>query len=104
MGKIASVLIAFGFVAASFGGVAHLAAEQATSVAQRTVLVGGLPTSTINSVRDVAAVAARRTASPLPQVVGTISGRVRDSRSGQALAAVQVFIADLDMGVLSQQN
>jgi TonB-linked SusC/RagA family outer membrane protein len=35
---------------------------------------------------------------------GSIAGRVVDSQTGQAVPAAQVFIADLDLGVLSQQN
>ena len=42
---------------------------------------------------------------PLPdQAVGIITGRVTDARTGQPLSAVQVYIAALDVGVLSQQN
>ena len=42
---------------------------------------------------------------PLPdQAVGIITGRVTDARTGQPLTAVQVYIAALDVGVLSQQN
>jgi hypothetical protein len=35
---------------------------------------------------------------------GTIAGRVLDAASGQPIPAAQVFISDLDIGVLSQQN
>jgi TonB-linked SusC/RagA family outer membrane protein len=35
---------------------------------------------------------------------GTIAGRVLDAASGQPIPAAQVFIQDLDLGVLSQQN
>jgi TonB-linked SusC/RagA family outer membrane protein len=35
---------------------------------------------------------------------GSIAGRVIDAQSGQTIPAAQVFIADLDLGVLSQQN
>jgi TonB-linked SusC/RagA family outer membrane protein len=35
---------------------------------------------------------------------GTIAGRVFDAQSGQTIPAAQVFIADLDIGVLTQQN
>ena len=38
------------------------------------------------------------------QQTGTIAGRVTDAQSGQTIAAAQVFISDLDMGVLTQQN
>jgi TonB-linked SusC/RagA family outer membrane protein len=38
------------------------------------------------------------------QVVGTVAGQVRDSRTGEPMSAVQVFIAQLDLGVLTQQN
>lgn len=35
---------------------------------------------------------------------GTITGRVIDAGNGEAVAAAQVFIADLDLGVLTQAN
>ena len=35
---------------------------------------------------------------------GTVTGRVLDSRSGQPVAAAQVFISALDVGGLTQQN
>ncbi len=35
---------------------------------------------------------------------GTISGRVTDAGSGSPVPSAQVFVADLDLGVLSQQN
>ena len=35
---------------------------------------------------------------------GSVAGRVVDAGSGQPIPAAQVFIADLDIGVLSQQN
>jgi hypothetical protein len=35
---------------------------------------------------------------------GSIAGRVIDAQSGQTIPAAQVFIADLDIGVLTQQN
>jgi TonB-linked SusC/RagA family outer membrane protein len=35
---------------------------------------------------------------------GTLAGRVTDAQSGQTIPAAQVFIADLDIGVLTQQN
>jgi len=35
---------------------------------------------------------------------GSIAGRVFDAASGQPIPAAQVFISDLDIGVLSQQN
>ena len=38
------------------------------------------------------------------QQTGTITGLVTQARSGLPLSAAQVFIADLDIGVLSQQN
>jgi TonB-linked SusC/RagA family outer membrane protein len=47
---------------------------------------------------------------PLPragagdQLVGVISGRVTDARTGQAISAAQVHIAALDIGVLTQLN
>ena len=41
---------------------------------------------------------------PLDAQAGTISGQVVSAQGGQALAATQVFIADLNLGGLSQQN
>ena len=38
------------------------------------------------------------------QQTGTITGQVTSSQGGQAIPAAQVFIADLDLGVLSQAN
>jgi TonB-linked SusC/RagA family outer membrane protein len=35
---------------------------------------------------------------------GSIAGRVLDAANGQPIPAAQVFISDLDLGVLSQQN
>jgi TonB-dependent SusC/RagA subfamily outer membrane receptor len=35
---------------------------------------------------------------------GTITGRVLDAESGRPVPAAQVFIADMDVGVLTQQN
>jgi TonB-linked SusC/RagA family outer membrane protein len=35
---------------------------------------------------------------------GSVAGRVLDAQSGQVVPAAQVFIADLDIGVLTQQN
>jgi TonB-dependent SusC/RagA subfamily outer membrane receptor len=35
---------------------------------------------------------------------GSIVGRVTDEQTGQLIAAAQVFIADLDLGTLTQQN
>ncbi|HUF76637.1 MAG TPA: TonB-dependent receptor [Longimicrobiales bacterium] len=35
---------------------------------------------------------------------GSIAGRVVDAQSGQTVPAAQVFISDLDLGVLTQQN
>ncbi|HSH74669.1 MAG TPA: TonB-dependent receptor [Longimicrobiales bacterium] len=35
---------------------------------------------------------------------GSIAGRVIDAQSGQTIPAAQVFISDLDIGVLTQQN
>lgn len=43
-------------------------------------------------------------AQPLDAQSGSISGLVASVRGGQGLAATQVFIADLDLGGLSQQN
>jgi TonB-linked SusC/RagA family outer membrane protein len=38
------------------------------------------------------------------QQTGTIAGRVIDGQTGQTIPAAQVFIPDLDIGVLTQQN
>ena len=38
------------------------------------------------------------------QQTGTVAGRVTDAQTGQTVAAAQVFIAELDLGVLTQQN
>jgi TonB-linked SusC/RagA family outer membrane protein len=38
------------------------------------------------------------------QQTGTIAGRVTDAQTGQPIPAAQVFISDLNIGVLSQQN
>ena len=38
------------------------------------------------------------------QATGAIAGRVQDARTGQPVGLVQVFIADLDVGVLTQQD
>jgi len=35
---------------------------------------------------------------------GSLAGRVTDTQNGQPISAAQVFIADLDIGVLTQQN
>jgi TonB-dependent SusC/RagA subfamily outer membrane receptor len=43
-------------------------------------------------------------ATGLAAQTGSIAGRVQDAQSGQPLPAAQVFIGDLDIGVLSQQN
>lgn len=43
---------------------------------------------------------------PLPpvQVVGTITGRVTNARTGRPIAAAQIFIRALDIGVLSRED
>jgi TonB-linked SusC/RagA family outer membrane protein len=38
------------------------------------------------------------------QQAGNIAGRVTDSRSGQPVAAAQIFISGLDIGVITQQD
>ena len=38
------------------------------------------------------------------QQTGTMTGLITDSRTGAPIPAVQVFISDLDLGTLSQQN
>jgi TonB-dependent SusC/RagA subfamily outer membrane receptor len=43
-------------------------------------------------------------ASGLAAQTGSIAGRVVDAQSGQTLPAAQVFLGDLDIGVLTQQN
>jgi TonB-dependent SusC/RagA subfamily outer membrane receptor len=43
-------------------------------------------------------------ASGLVAQTGSIAGRVIDAQSGQTLSAAQVYIAGLDIGVLTQQN
>jgi TonB-linked SusC/RagA family outer membrane protein len=43
-------------------------------------------------------------APPVAAQTGSVTGRVMDAQSGQAIPAAQVFIQDLDIGVLSQQN
>jgi len=43
-------------------------------------------------------------ASQLAAQTGTIVGRVTDATTGGPIAAAQVFIAELDLGVLTQQN
>ena len=43
-------------------------------------------------------------AEPVDAQTGTITGQVTSAQGGQPIAAAQVFIADLDLGVLSQAN
>jgi TonB-linked SusC/RagA family outer membrane protein len=43
-------------------------------------------------------------ASGLAAQTGSIAGRVIDAQNGQTIPAAQVFISDLDIGVLTQQN
>ncbi|MGD8873252.1 MAG: carboxypeptidase-like regulatory domain-containing protein, partial [Gemmatimonadota bacterium] len=43
-------------------------------------------------------------AAPALPLVGVITGRVTDARSGQPVASAQVYIQDLEMGALTQQN
>ncbi len=43
-------------------------------------------------------------AAPLAAQTGTITGQVSDSQTGQPVAAAQVFINTLSLGVLTQQN
>ena len=38
------------------------------------------------------------------QQTGSVTGRIQDARTGQPVGLVQVFIADLDLGVLTQQD
>jgi TonB-linked SusC/RagA family outer membrane protein len=56
------------------------------------------------SVLGVAFAALLVAAPQLAAQTGTISGRVTDAGSGNPVPSAQVFIADLDLGVLSQQN
>lgn len=55
------------------------------------------------SVPVVTATATRRTA-PVQQAVGVITGRVTDAAQGRPVPTAQVFIVDLDLGVLTQSN
>ena len=56
-------------------------------------------------VRTSAALAAAlAVVAPGLDAQGTIAGRVVDAQSGQTVPAAQVFIAALDIGVLTQQN
>jgi len=43
-------------------------------------------------------------ADPVQAQTGTVAGQVTSAQGGQPLAAAQVFIADLDIGVLTQAN
>lgn len=58
------------------------------------------------TTRALGAVAAALllTAPGLVAQAGSITGRVTDAQSGQPISSAQVFIADLDLGVLTQQN
>ncbi|MGD8872583.1 MAG: carboxypeptidase regulatory-like domain-containing protein, partial [Gemmatimonadota bacterium] len=38
------------------------------------------------------------------QQTGTVTGRVTDSQGGAPIASVQIFIEDLNLGALTQQN
>src|SRR5690606_35051460 len=44
------------------------------------------------------------TAAGLAAQAGTVTGRVTNAETGQPIASAQVFIPDLDQGVLTQQN
>ena len=56
------------------------------------------------AVLGVALAALLVTAPQLAAQTGTITGRVTDSGSGNPVPSAQVFIVELDLGVLSQQN
>jgi TonB-linked SusC/RagA family outer membrane protein len=43
-------------------------------------------------------------AAPALPLVGVITGRVTDARNGQPVSSAQVYIQDLEMGALTQQN
>jgi TonB-dependent starch-binding outer membrane protein SusC len=60
--------------------------------------------SRLTRVLCVSAAAAVLTAPGLSAQTGSIAGRVTDAQTGQTVPAAQVFIADLDIGVLTQQN
>ncbi|MCH2459437.1 MAG: carboxypeptidase-like regulatory domain-containing protein, partial [Gemmatimonadetes bacterium] len=55
-------------------------------------------------VLGVLAAATLISAPSLVAQTGSVTGRVTDGQTGQSIAAAQVFIANLDIGVLSQQN
>jgi TonB-linked SusC/RagA family outer membrane protein len=66
-----------------------------------TSLLTGAPTPpTPLLARRLTGIASRRTL----QAVAVIAGVVRDQGSGDPISAAQVFIADLDIGVLSQAD
>jgi TonB-dependent SusC/RagA subfamily outer membrane receptor len=60
-------------------------------------LAAALPSSTLGAFDF-------RTLEPLQQVTGVIRGVVRNQENGEPLAAAQVFIAELDQGVLTQSS
>ncbi|MQA90914.1 MAG: SusC/RagA family TonB-linked outer membrane protein [Gemmatimonas sp.] len=60
--------------------------------------------SSIRNPQTLAAVALLCVATPLAAQNATITGQVTDATTGQPVAAAQVFIPELDLGVLSQQN
>ena len=60
--------------------------------------------SRITRIMGAIAVMLLFVASPLMAQTGSVAGRVTDAQSAQTIAAAQVFISDLDIGVLSQQN
>ncbi len=60
--------------------------------------------SRLTRTLGVLAAAALLGASGLAAQTGSVAGRVIDARSGQTIPAAQVFISDLDIGVLTQQN
>ncbi|SVC53094.1 uncharacterized protein METZ01_LOCUS305948, partial [marine metagenome] len=60
--------------------------------------------SRFTRVLGVLAAATLIGASGLVAQTGSVTGRVTDAQTGNSVAAAQVFIANLDIGVLSQQN
>ena len=60
--------------------------------------------SRLTRASGVAVAAVLLLAPGLVAQTGSIAGRVIDAQSGQTIPAAQVFIQDLDIGVLTQQN
>ena len=79
-----------------------------TTDSAATVEVGMLPSNRSRMTRTLGALVTGLLLVAAPalqaQQTGTVTGRVTDSQSGQPVASVQIFIAGLDIGVLTQQN